>query len=174
MFAIVIWVLRISNWINWGLAALFCALLVVLVLGPSSLEKSVAEAFGVTDGSADGRAARAVWFWLVWSCGLIIPVALAVHLIFTRLRSLLEDARAGLAFTAQNADRLSLIAWSLLAINVIDLVYGQVSIWASAQSGEYFGWAPSLTGWFAVILLFLLAKVFREGDRMRQDLEGTV
>ena len=31
-----------------------------------------------------------------------------------------------------------------------------------------------LTGWLAILLLFVLAQVFLEGTRMREDLEGTV
>jgi hypothetical protein len=30
------------------------------------------------------------------------------------------------------------------------------------------------TGWLAILLLFVLAQVFREGTRMREDLAGTV
>jgi hypothetical protein len=32
----------------------------------------------------------------------------------------------------------------------------------------------SINGWLAVLLTFLLARVFAEGARMREDLEGTV
>ena len=32
----------------------------------------------------------------------------------------------------------------------------------------------SVTGLLAVLLLFVLAEVFREGTQMREDLEGTV
>jgi hypothetical protein len=32
----------------------------------------------------------------------------------------------------------------------------------------------SINGWLAVLLTFLLARVFAEGTRMREDLEGTV
>jgi len=31
-----------------------------------------------------------------------------------------------------------------------------------------------LTGWLAILLLFVLAQVFLEGTRIREDLEGTV
>jgi hypothetical protein len=31
-----------------------------------------------------------------------------------------------------------------------------------------------INGWLAVLLTFLLARVFAEGTRMREDLEGTV
>lgn len=32
----------------------------------------------------------------------------------------------------------------------------------------------SINGWLAVLLTFLLARVFAEGTHMREDLEGTV
>jgi len=32
----------------------------------------------------------------------------------------------------------------------------------------------SINGWLAVLLTFLLARVFAEGAAMREDLEGTV
>jgi hypothetical protein len=31
-----------------------------------------------------------------------------------------------------------------------------------------------ITGWLAILLMFVLAQVFLEGTRMREDLEGTV
>jgi hypothetical protein len=31
-----------------------------------------------------------------------------------------------------------------------------------------------ITGWLAILMLFVLAQVFLEGTRMREDLEGTV
>ena len=119
-------------------------------------------------------AARAIWTWLVSVICLMFPVVWAAHLIFTRLIALCRDAAASRAFTLENAARLKTVAWALLAVNVIDLAYGQISVWASKVSGEYFGWTPAVTGWFAVLLLFLLANVFREGAAMREDLEGTV
>ena len=36
------------------------------------------------------------------------------------------------------------------------------------------GWSFSATGWLAVLLLFVLARVFNEGAEMRYELEGTV
>lgn len=35
-------------------------------------------------------------------------------------------------------------------------------------------WTFSFTPWIAVLLLFVLARVFAHGARMREDLEGTV
>jgi hypothetical protein len=35
-------------------------------------------------------------------------------------------------------------------------------------------WGFSLTRWLAVLLLFVVARVFEQGARMREELEGTV
>jgi hypothetical protein len=37
-----------------------------------------------------------------------------------------------------------------------------------------FEWSFGLTGWIAVLMLFVLARVFHQGARMREELEGTV
>jgi hypothetical protein len=35
-------------------------------------------------------------------------------------------------------------------------------------------WSFSLTRWIAVLLLFVLARVFEQGARMREELAGTI
>ena len=163
-----IWVLRVANVINWIAAALVMAGALFPLADPQMLDRALDELF-TEPASAD--AAR---FWLLALLATTVPVAIAAHLIFTRLVAMLCDTQIGAAFSAANAARLTTIAWALLAINIADLAFGRISIWASAQSSEYFGWSPSLTGWFAVPLLLILARIFTEGAAMRDDLEGTV
>jgi hypothetical protein len=45
---------------------------------------------------------------------------------------------------------------------------------SSAAAPLHLSWGFSLTRFFAVLLLFVLARVFEEGARMREELEGTV
>ena len=47
---------------------------------------------------------------------------------------------------------------------------------ASATAARPFDidWKFSPTRWVAVLLLFVLARVFEQGARMREELEGTV
>lgn len=170
MFGTTIWLLRIANWLNWIGAVLFALLLAALLLANEHFYPAITQAFEVQGQ----QAVEAVWTWLVSACALVVPMAVCIHLIFTRLIALLRDAVEGRAFSEINAKRLMTVGWALLVVNILDLVFGQISIWASEASGEYFGWTFSLTGWFAVLLLFLLARVFREGAAMREDLEGTV
>jgi hypothetical protein len=103
-----------------------------------------------------------------------IVVACAAHVIFRRLAAIVATVAAGDPFVAANARRLRDIAWALLAIQFLDLIYGLVVVPLSAATHEYFGWNFSLTGWLAVLLLFILSHVFAQGAAMRDDLQGTV
>ena len=98
---------------------------------------------------------------------LMVPAA---HVLLTRLRAITDTVEAGDPFVAANAGRLTTIAWSLLAIQLLDLVFGAITI----ATGSDFDWSFGLTGWLAVILLFVLARVFDHGTRLREELEGTV
>lgn len=167
MLKTIIWVLRLCNWLNWAVAALLTLLLTFIAIDPETFRNQFIQGLGIAEGET-------ALIWLVGSCAMIIVVAVAAHVILIRLVHMLRDAQAGAAFTLINAQRLATIAWALLAINVIDLAFGQLSIWASAESGEYFGWSLSFTGWLAVPLLLVLSRLFREGAAMRDDLEGTV
>lgn len=98
---------------------------------------------------------------------LVVPCA---HLLLTRLAAIVETVGAGDPFVLSNARRLKTIAWCLLAIQLLDLGFGVVSFAVEPA----FGWTFSLTGWLAIILLFVLARVFEHGTGMRDELAGTV
>jgi hypothetical protein len=91
------------------------------------------------------------------------------------LLTIVESVRGGDPFSADNAARLRTIAWALLGLELLHLL---VSAIASAVSTEevplHLEGGVTLTGWLAIMLLFVLAQVFREGTRLRDDLEGTV
>ena len=147
-----IWVLRAANWLNWIMGVLFAVLLAMTLIDPDLFRTTFERAF---EGP---RSVDAIFLWLRLACVCVFAVVGAAHIIFTRLVAMLRDTQAGAAFTEVNARRLATIAWALLAINIVDLAFGQVSVWASETSGEYFGWSLSLTGWFAVPLLLVLAR----------------
>ena len=81
-----------------------------------------------------------------------------------------DTVRNGDPFVEDNARRLALIAWSVLALEILRLVVGAIAtLWEPAH-GSGFTPAP----WLAVLLLFVLSGVFAHGARMRADLDGTV
>lgn len=101
-----------------------------------------------------------------------IPVNYAV---FKRLLAMIEAVRAGEPFVAANASRLQAIAWALLALQLLSLVVGGIADAISTPAHPlHFDAGFSTNGWLAVLLTFVLARVFAEGANMREDLERTV
>jgi hypothetical protein len=104
---------------------------------------------------------------------LTLGAVVAANVILTRLRAMVGTVRSGDPFVVANAARLKTIAWALLGLQFLDLAFGAISLTYFEQMDE-FGWTPSLTGWLCVLMLFVLAGVFAQGARMREELEGTV
>jgi hypothetical protein len=97
------------------------------------------------------------------------------HILLTRLLAIVETVRLGDPFVAGNAARLQTTAWALLGLELLHLAVGAIAAAASSASQPLdIGWNFTITGWLAVLLLFVLARVFDHGTRMRDDLEGTV
>ena len=103
---------------------------------------------------------------------LTVPINLAM---LKRMVAMVETVRAGDPFVAENAYRLQAIAWLLLALQLVGLVISAIAKAVSSPAHPFHvdaGFSPG--GWLAVILTFVLARVFAEGTLMREDLEGTV
>ena len=97
------------------------------------------------------------------------------HFILTRLTRMVQTVGRGDPFVRINAYRLNAIAWSLLGLQVLSLIIGVIGkSFASKQFPLHLDAGFSVSGWLAVLLTFVLARVFAEGTLMREDLEGTV
>ena len=159
-------VLRILVALNWVMAA---AILTLLFVTPN--EQWIMSAFDLTPSPAASRLVMGLRAIAV--LGLVaVPLNYA---ILKRLLAIVETVRAGDPFVDANASRLHTIAWMLLTLQVISLVIGWIAK-AVALPGRPLDIDAgfSVNGWLAVLLTFLLARVFGEGTRMRDDLEGTV
>ena len=161
------WVfLKILVVLNWIMGACILALLVAL---PN--EQWILQAFHLSPSPDADRLILGLR--LVAALGLcVIPLN---HLLLTRLLALIRTVRVGDPFVAANAGRLQTIAWTLLGLQLLGLVIGAIGRWVSTPAHPVHldaGFSPS--GWLAVLLCFVLARVFAEGTLMRDDLEGTV
>ncbi len=107
--------------------------------------------------------------WMV----LALPYVAAVHIMLVRLIAMVETVRLGDPFVAENAVRLKTIAWCLLATQLLHLLFG-VMVRIAASANAHMEWKFNSTGWIAVLLLFVLARVFEEGTRIRDDLEKMI
>jgi len=128
-------------------------------------------ALGVKQGEGMDRMIRGMRFIAV--AGLAaVPIA---HVILARLLAIVDTVRAGDPFVVPNAARLQTIAWCVLGLEGLHLLIGAVAATsASSVQPLDIDWSFSVTPWIAVLLLFVLARVFDHGARMRADLEGTV
>lgn len=160
-------VVRFANWANWAIAGgMVVAVLLSFVFGDALAAHLAVKYPG-------GHIAATMSLMRVMA-GLAIVAAFAVHQIFTRLLAIVATVRAGDPFVAANAGRLQRIGWALLAIQLLDLVLGAVNLVLDRIGVDHATWTPALGGWIAVLMIFVLARVFRVGAAMRDDLAMTV
>jgi hypothetical protein len=157
-------VLRILITLNW----VFCTAILGLLLWTFVAGEWVARALGAGD---DPRVILAMR--LIMATAVVAgPI---VNAIFSRLLSIVETVRDGDPFVIENASRLQVIAWSVLALELSHLVIVAIANSVSTTARPiHIDWNLSVTPWLAVLLLFVLARVFEHGARMREDLAATV
>ena len=117
---------------------------------------------------------------VVTSRGPLVAGALAVAglsiggvlVIVDALRRIFVTLTAGDPFHPQNVRRLRLIGLMLGALEL-----GRYAVWAVApliRGVKDVRPNFNLTAWFSVLVVFVLAEVFREGARLRRDAELTI
>jgi hypothetical protein len=104
-----------------------------------------------------------------------VVAAPVTNVALTRLLAIVSTVSLGDPFVAENASRLQQIAWAVLGLELLHLGVGIVIATVSSRAAPLdLNWSFSPTPWLAVLLLFVLARVFDHGARMRDDLEGTI
>jgi hypothetical protein len=158
--------LRLLIVVNWLWGAGILALLFVL---PN--EQWIMSAFKLSPSPEAERLVMGLRAIAVLGLGAI-PLN---YVVLKRLLAIVETVRGGDPFVAANASRLQAIAWALLALQILSFVIGAVAKAVSTPAYPvHLDAGFSINGWLAVLLTFLLARVFAEGALMREDLEGTV
>lgn len=106
-------------------------------------------------------------------------LALAIYFLVLLLR-IINSVKEGDPFVEINAERLSRMGWIALAGQIAMIPVGALVLWIAEITKDIddvyvdsdFGISGS--GVLLVLILFILARVFRQGAAMREDLEGTV
>jgi hypothetical protein len=159
-------VLRILIVLNWIGGA---AILALLLLSPN--ERWIMSAFKLSPSPEAERIVMGLRAVAVLGLGGIV----LNYGILERLLAMVETVREGDPFVATNVQRLRVIAWMLLALQILSIVIAAIGKMISTPEHPVkLDAGFSITGWLAVLLTFLLAGVFEEGSFMRDDLEGTV
>ena len=158
--------LRILIVMNWLMVV---AILALLIVSPN--EQWIMRAFKLSPSPDTERlimGMRAI-------AALGVVAFLPNYVVLKRLLAIVETVRAGDPFVAGNASRLQAIAWALLTLQLLSLVIGAIAKAVSTPAHPLkLDAGFSTNGWLAVLLTFVLARVFAEGARMREDLDGTV
>ncbi len=160
-------VLRILIVLNWVYAAVLLS-----ILGLSIAEQEwTFRALGVA--ASDQTPSLLMGMRAIAALGVVtVPLNLGM---LKRLLAMVHTVRAGDPFVAANAYRLNAIAWTLLALQLISLIIWAIGKQVSTPAHPlHLNAGISTAGWLAVILTFILARVFAEGALMREDLEGTI
>ena len=88
-----------------------------------------------------------------------------------RLAKIVATVRHGDPFTLANAARLTRMAWLAMTVQMINVLQTLITSYLPSNGMNT---PMSLTGLAVGLVLFILARVFRHGAAMRDDLEGTV
>lgn len=162
--AVALRILIVFNWL--GGAAILTLLIATIVA-----EQWTFTALGITPSS--WIPAMIMGLRAIAALGLVaVPLN---DVVLRRLLAMVDTVRRGDPFVAANASRLKAIAWALLALQLLSLVIGGIGKAISTPVHPlHLNAGFSASGWLAVLLTFVLARVFAEATRMREDLEGVV
>ena len=111
---------------------------------------------------------------------LALAAVALLFVFFGKLRKIIATVGEGDPFAPDNADRLSAMAFLMLGVQLLMLPTAAIGMaltdWADEveSANVSIDAGLDLTGILLVVILFILARVFRHGAAMREDLEGTV
>lgn len=118
-------------------------------------------------------AALLPWMLTVFALG--IASLGIVWAILRKLLAIINSVEAGDPFNAANSGRLTGIGWLMVAGQLL----GFPLAFAASRLADFFGDNDvgtdlPLNGVLAILLVFILADLFKRAAAMREELEGTV
>ncbi|CCA91354.1 MULTISPECIES: DUF2975 domain-containing protein [unclassified Novosphingobium] len=121
-----------------------------------------------------------------WLLELVLALAIALlamlGMILLHLKRIVDTVGQGDPFVPDNATRLTRMAWLSLAVQLVSLPISGLGTWihkvtegVGADKGDFqIDGGVDGNGLLLMLILFILARVFRKGAEMRAELEGTV
>ena len=181
LFAITSWLLKAATWFTVLITAVLALAFVACTLGAGGLlfTPAIIQNMGIpleADGVPMVRALTAALFAVG---GGLISVILILFVI-RATSGIVDTAIAGDPFVGGNADRLNRIGFLLLglmAVQLLTLIF-VTGIAPESVDNPHFhisgGSEPDPVGMLAILLIFVLARIFKHGAKMRDELEGMV
>jgi len=181
---------RIVLWALLGLwaAALLAYLVFIGMLGAGALDPALAD-IGNSDTlririfGLDSDAVENVR-WTDWH--LIAPALLMAGvglggslIIVTRLRQMFDSFRSGEPFRRENATHLRVIWITMLVLELaryaLLVAFGVLlSIFGGPNIDANYSLTIDVSTWGSILILIVLAEVFREGARLKEEQELTI
>ena len=121
--------------------------------------------------------------WIAWVVALalaLVTIALFLGVRFTlELYGIIASVGDGDPFQPENGARLGRMGWLALGAQAIGLAVSGIGAWLrpfAEKVGEdiTFDFDLEFSGILLILILFILARVFRHDAAMREDLEGTM
>lgn len=117
-----------------------------------------------------------------WLFPILVAEIIAVMIVIDRLRRIFSTLIAGDPFVPENAGHLRIIALAIAGFQILrHVTQGAVAMLLTMLGQPVIGgqeltasWNVDLGAWFAVAALMVLAEVFREGAKMRQEQKLTI
>jgi Protein of unknown function (DUF2975) len=103
-----------------------------------------------------------------------LAMAIATEVALRALAQIITSTGAGNPFIASNARRLQTIGWALLGLQLLAIPCALLDKFCPSLGAAAPGASFSPGGWLAVLMVFVLSRVFAAGSTMRDELEGTV
>ena len=163
---IILDVIYVGLWIFVSLLSLFTLVALLFSFNPELLASMLPISDAVEAVSRDGplfAGALAAWALLLGGWMVIVE----------RLRKIFATLTAGDPFHPDNVVRLRLIGLVLAGLEVGRYVFSGMAGWLAPKT-KVIDDSFTLTAWFSVLVVFVLAEVFREGARLRREAELTI
>ena len=173
LFDVTGWLLKAAIVVSLMLMGLLC-----LGLGAIAFAVVAGGQLGIparVEGIAIGQV-LAIGAWALVVAIFCIGLVACMFMLASRV---LETAQSGDPFVIENARRLAQIGWLLLVVQLVGFI-ANLSLNAvipeklKDQVDIGIGFDLSPVGLLAILMIFVLAQIFRHGSEMRAELEGTV
>lgn len=162
---IILDVVYVALWIGIGVVGVLMLAALLLSFNPDLIANLSLSAEGASVVSRGPVLAGGLLAAALYMAGLQVIVA--------RLRQIFATLTAGDPFHPDNVLRLRVIGLILASLEVGRYVFSGLARWLAPKT-KVIDDSFTLTAWFSVMVVFVLAEVFREGARLRREAELTI
>lgn len=154
-------------------------IMAIFVVGAVVIAGAVPVVYFLRDKVLAHFAAQGVPPASIWAVIAVLLLAVLAAVLgfyyFRHIHRIIDTVGEGDPFVPANAQRLNAMGWIAVAGQLMAIPFNIVGRWMGTVANSFqVDFGLSIGGILLILILFILARVFREGARMREELEGTV